>query len=265
MATVFCANCGVELQSGYVFCPECGTKVIRVAQEATPAVGPQPKAMPAASSSSTPLAFQLVRVPRGGGDAVIYPVPPEGLTIGRGAGDLRFEDDDTLCPKHAFVKPEAEGLWVKDLSTTGGVLAQIRGRHLLVDGDVFVAGEQVLRFTSLADRLTEQEFRPYAAQGELMAVATLTRILRNDQDGDVYAIRALPFVLGREEGDVLFAQDRFLSRRHCAIESAAKGLALVDLKSRNGTFIRKGGSLLVGKDEVIMVGQQILRIDVSVR
>jgi pSer/pThr/pTyr-binding forkhead associated (FHA) protein len=100
---------------------------------------------------------------------------------------------------------------------------------------------------------------------------------------DVYYIRKVETVLGRESGDVVFTDDPFLSRRHAAFlvlpsASAAaphqKGsreaqpkkraaIHLVDLGSSNGTFLGLRGETEVRSGDLVRMGQQLFRIDLG--
>ena len=55
--------------------------------------------------------------------------------------------------------------------------------------------------------------------------------------------------------------DRFLSRRHAAIQAGPAGLALADQKSRNGTYVRRGGSLHLNAGDIFLIGRQLLRVE----
>jgi pSer/pThr/pTyr-binding forkhead associated (FHA) protein len=96
---------------------------------------------------------------------------------------------------------------------------------------------------------------------------------------DVYYLRKMETVLGRESGDVVFTEDPFLSRRHAAIRalgrdgaplgppapSAARPdiakFALVDLGSSNGTFLRIRNEIELLPGDQFRVGQQLFRVD----
>src|SRR5262249_43296207 len=95
---------------------------------------------------------------------------------------------------------------------------------------------------------------------------------------DVYYVRKVETVLGRESGDVVFTEDPFLSRRHAAIRvldadrtpasaqpmprgSDSPRFALVDLGSSNGTFLRIRGEIELAPGDQFRVGQQLFRID----
>ena len=98
---------------------------------------------------------------------------------------------------------------------------------------------------------------------------------------DVYYVRKVETVLGRESGDVVFTEDPFLSRRHAAIrvlgrdgapflpsgsagtKSPADGVsfALVDLGSSNGSFLRIRNEIELIPGDHFRVGQQLFRVD----
>jgi pSer/pThr/pTyr-binding forkhead associated (FHA) protein len=107
----------------------------------------------------------------------------------------------------------------------------------------------------------DKDYRRYSAPQERPVRASVVRVLVNGSDGEMYAIRAFPFVLGREEGDVRCGGDRFMSRRHAAVVETPRGLALQDQKSRNGTFVRAGKKVALGNGDVFMVGRQLFRFE----
>jgi len=102
---------------------------------------------------------------------------------------------------------------------------------------------------------------------------------------DVYYVRKVETVLGRESGDVVFTEDPFLSRRHAAIRVLGRdGLplpagakpsvdgrpdplgqvaqfALVDLGSSNGSFLRIRSEIDLFAGDHFRVGQQLFRVD----
>ena len=68
-------------------------------------------------------------------------------------------------------------------------------------------------------------------------------------------------VIGRESADISCPEDRYMSRVHASIEPVAAGLALKDKQSRNGTYIKTSGSIMVGDGDVILVGRQLLKVE----
>ena len=52
-------------------------------------------------------------------------------------------------------------------------------------------------------------------------------------------------MIGRDEGNAVFPQDRFMSRHHASIFSKNGDIYLNDANSRNGSYIRKEGAILL--------------------
>ena len=211
--------------------------------------------------TSTRKRFKIVRLARGGGQSTDYALPDAGLTIGRTGTELSFPEDETVSPRHVEVKAVGGHVEVTDLGSLNGVYVRLRAEYKLSEGDSFVLGDSCFRVSLAPGKFDPIEYRLYAAPLEKPVLATLTRVLGDGRDGEVYAVRALPFLFGREEGDVRCGADRFMSRKHAALQNAATGIVLVDLKSRNGTYVRRRGELLLTEGDVFMVGRQLLRIE----
>ena len=277
-----CPSCKIDLDPQYLFCPECGSTLNLVpdavpnlessAPDAAPstldasgAPSSSPRPRPAPASSQQPRTggrrFRIVRLARGGGSATPFDIPDAGLPLGHDEGGLSFPDDDTVSPRHALVVPAGDHVEVQDLGSLNGLYVRISDAHPLSEGDCFVCGDSVFRASLVAGTFAPAEFKLYAAPAEKPVLATLTRILSDGRDGEVHPIRTLPFVIGREEGDVKLGGDRFLSRRHAAIQAGPAGLVLADQKSRNGTYVRRGGSLLLNAGDIFLIGRQLLRVE----
>ena len=70
-------------------------------------------------------------------------------------------------------------------------------------------------------------------------------------------------VLGREEGDIVFRDDAFMSRRHAAITWNGSRAQLTDLGSSNGTFVRIAGATALKHGDHVRMGDQLLRIELG--
>ena len=67
---------------------------------------------------------------------------------------------------------------------------------------------------------------------------------------------------GRERGDVLFPEDGYVSGLHCRIARGQDGAVyLTDLGSSNGTFIRLRSEPSVASGDMLLMGQQLFRVD----
>ena len=78
---------------------------------------------------------------------------------------------------------------------------------------------------------------------------------------DVRHLAAEETVLGREEGDIVFRDDAFMSRRHAALTWDGRTAKLTDLGSSNGTFVRITGPTPLKHGDHVRMGDQLLRIE----
>ncbi len=79
------------------------------------------------------------------------------------------------------------------------------------------------------------------------------------QDGEWVRLREDRYVIGRVDGDILIPHDGLMSSRHAELvrhetQPGSWRWGLVDLKSRNGTFVRVGKTLLREGTEFLIGG-----------
>jgi pSer/pThr/pTyr-binding forkhead associated (FHA) protein len=80
---------------------------------------------------------------------------------------------------------------------------------------------------------------------------------------DVRYLAGNEVVMGREEGDIVFRDDEFLSRRHAVLRWQSNQCVLDDLKSSNGTFIRLRGPQPLEHGDILRMGDQMFRIELG--
>ncbi|MEM9490376.1 MAG: FHA domain-containing protein, partial [Myxococcota bacterium] len=68
-------------------------------------------------------------------------------------------------------------------------------------------------------------------------------------------------IIGREDGDILYRDDAFLSRRHAVLTQSEGRCMLQDLDSSNGTFLRLRGPAAVGPGDHLRLGDQLVRFE----
>src|SRR5690606_1868039 len=95
--------------------------------------------------------------------------------------------------------------------------------------------------------------------------ARLTQLLANGVDRDVRYLHGAGVVLGREDGEIVFGDDEFLSRRHAVLKWQGGQCVLDDLKSSNGTFVRLRGRQPLESGDVFRMGDQMFRLEIGVR
>jgi pSer/pThr/pTyr-binding forkhead associated (FHA) protein len=220
-------------------------------------------------------------------------------------------EDPYLSPRHVRIAWTGSKLVLRDLGSTNGVflrlvaargmtpqtpLNEARGSAAadagvpgevavpLEDQDLILVGQQVLRFEIIKDG--EVGLGPATEHGTLLfgspAAPRYARLSQRTVEGvtrDVYYVRKVETVLGRESGDVVFTEDPFLSRRHAIVRALgrdgaslapgsrppAEGVqfALVDLGSSNGSFLRIRSEIELAAGDHFRVGQQLFRVDLE--
>jgi pSer/pThr/pTyr-binding forkhead associated (FHA) protein len=104
--------------------------------------------------------------------------------------------------------------------------------------------------------------RTNASASTEAVVARLVTILKDGSEGQVYRISGATTDIGRTEGNILLADDPYLSPRHARISVHDGRLYLRDLGSVNGIFYKIREPTILSNHDVVLLGQQVLRIDI---
>jgi pSer/pThr/pTyr-binding forkhead associated (FHA) protein len=224
---------------------------------------------------------RIVIITKEGTEGASYPLG-ERLDIGRTEGEVIIGDDRYLSPRHARITRRAEPsaseksleFVLIDLASTNGIylrLAKETTRDVtLEDQDLFLVGQQVLKFEVVRD--AEEGLAPATQHGTLVfgtpATPRYARLSQRTVEGvtrDVFHVQKTETVLGREQGDIVFTDDPFLSRRHAAIkfDHEKRRFVLTDLGSSNGTFIQIRGQVTIKSGDQFRIGQQLFRVELS--
>jgi pSer/pThr/pTyr-binding forkhead associated (FHA) protein len=257
-----CASCGSFNPLGTNFCHGCGSRLgaataglaVQGAVEAAPVETPQAGA-------------RLVAVRRDGTDGNAYPITAEQFDVGRSEGDLLF-DDPHMAARHARITYRNGQYVVVPLESRNGIYVRIHQPVELVDGDHVLLGKQVLRFEVPLD--IEKTLRPAVEHGTVFfgtpakpPWGRLRQVTAAGTSRDIYHLTRSEVTLGREQGDVVFSDDEFLSRRHAQLHYRAGHVTVLDLGSSNGTFVRLRGQHLMMPGELIRMGDELLRFEIG--
>jgi pSer/pThr/pTyr-binding forkhead associated (FHA) protein/predicted amidophosphoribosyltransferase len=260
----------------------------------------------AAARASTPRGA-IVLVARDGGEGPAYPLG-ESTDIGRTEGNILLTDDAYISPRHARISLRGQTYFLRDLGSTNGVYVRLPflfggelpgepapgqisaeggvpknvprngaegepanlREHPLKDQDLFLVGQQVLRFEVVKG--AEEGFGVASDNGTLLfgtpASPRYARLVQRTVEGvtrDVFNLRKTETVLGREGGDIVFTDDPFLSRRHAIIrlDAGSRRFSLADLGSSNGTFVRVHDEVCLQSGDQFRIGQQLFRFDLE--
>ncbi len=211
---------------------------------------------------------RLVAILKDGTDGRVYPLDRPSIDIGSREGDVLLADDPYLSSRHARLV-EKGGSWALiDLDSVNGCYLRIRQPQDIQSGDMILIGQQVMRFEVLGD--PELPLGPASERGVLVfgtpEVPRIARLLQYTTEGvgrDVHYLYRDETVLGRENGDIVFTDDPFLSRRHAAIsiDRASNRFVLKDLGSSNGTSLRFRGEQMLTAGDQFRMGRHLFRFD----
>jgi pSer/pThr/pTyr-binding forkhead associated (FHA) protein len=238
-----------------------------------------------------------VLIARDGGEGPSFPLG-ETTDIGRTEGNIVIAEDRYISPRHARISQRQGVFTLRDLESTNGMYVRIpfpRGpdgvvppppppplagsenqasaEQVLTDQDLFLVGQQVLRFEVVKN--AEEGFGVASENGTLLfgtpAAPRYARLSQRTVEGvvrDVFHVRKAETVIGREQGDIVFNDDPFLSRRHCVLRvhgggagQAPRTFAVADLGSSNGTFLQVREEVRLRHGDHFRIGQQLFRFD----
>jgi pSer/pThr/pTyr-binding forkhead associated (FHA) protein len=229
---------------------------------APPGADPQ---RPAAKAS-----LRVTALARDGSRSADFALRPDETRVGKGVGEdeLRL-DDPFVAPLHAAFLFEEGQLSIEDKGTRNGVFLCVAQRFLEV-GDELRIGRQRLRIDRMPRPDSAQAAAPTGGGPQPLWGSPdpgyrmqLVQVLERGGDGDTFPLRLGENQIGRGLGDVSFPGDGYVSGRHATLEVSDEGLRITDLGSANGTFVRLSRRTPVQQGDVLLIGDQLLRIDPS--
>jgi pSer/pThr/pTyr-binding forkhead associated (FHA) protein len=226
----------------------------------------RPPSAPAAVAAAWGTA---VLVNRDGSDGQRYPLTGEYLTFGRAGADIAFDDDRFLARQHARLERGGDGVVkLAPLDSLNGVFRKTDAPLELVDGTTILIGREVLRYERVDPE--ESKVHPLVRHGVALFGSPprepwgrFVQLIPSGGYRDVRHLAGEEIVLGREEGDIVFRDDAFLSRRHAAVTWDGKRALITDLGSSNGTFVRVTAASVLKHADHVRMGDQLLRIELG--
>lgn len=169
--------------------------------------------------------------------------PGAFVDVGRQPGEP-WAEDRRMEPLHARLFPGPGGVVVDDFGLPSGVYTQIIDTIAVEDGDEFKVGQARLALQRVTGR----------GWGQLTVVrhdspAPLTLLLDRDE-----------IIIGRDEGDLTFPNDTFVSGDHCRFIREGNAVYLEDLGSSNGTYIRVRAGQCVAFGGLVLIGHTQFRV-----
>ncbi len=253
-----CRDCSVAVPSGHKFCGTCGA-----------AVPPEIVEMQINyfGTLQTPGRARLILI-RGDSDVdgLSYLLQGTEHVAGRDQGQILFPDDAWMNPRHANFVYENDALMVRDESSVNGVFMRVREPVQLDIGEQFLCGEQLLTLAGPPepDAGPEPDQTYFYATPNRGAPFLLVQVLVGGVPGSVFAARGNTMDIGREDCDVSYPADLFISGKHARVEMGNDGrFTLVDLGSKNGTYVRIKQPRPLQHGDYLFLGRQLLRVEMT--
>jgi pSer/pThr/pTyr-binding forkhead associated (FHA) protein len=257
-AAVNCPQCGHVNVGGNRFCASCGYNLGALAG-ASPSVPAAAAAAPAAAGGVV-----LTALRADGSEAGTFRMPDAPVvSVGRDTGSI-FAGDSYLSPRHATFTKRGGQLFIKDEGSLNGVYLKVRPNEpcLLEFGDVFRIGQEIIRFEELRGQGKSADGVERFGSPAKGYIGRLALVIGRDTTGNAFPVPERGVHCGRERGDILFSEDGYVSGLHCRIARGPDGrVYLTDVGSSNGTFIRLRAERAVGGTDILLMGQQLFRID----
>jgi pSer/pThr/pTyr-binding forkhead associated (FHA) protein len=235
-----------------------------------PAPPPPPKPVtgiskappPAKAPASSKPRARVSAIARDGSRSADFVLVKDETRVGRevGEGEVKLDKDPFIAPQHAVFKFEGQQLVVQDSGTPNGVFLWLKERQL-ESGDELRIGRQRLRIEWMPEEAEQLSDQPVWGSPNPGYSARVVQLLEGGGEGDVFPLKAGENMVGRGTGDVSFPHDGYVSSKHATIIVNDGSLAVKDLGSANGTFVRINGQAPINAGDLLLVGEQILRVD----
>ena len=266
--TLPCPQCGNSVPKNFKFCGSCGFDMTsaQTAAAVDAVEPPQPVAM---DTMATPMATpgaganrgSLVLIRPDGTEGEAFPLS-DTTVVGREAAGP-FASDSYLSPQHAEFAFGGAGLTVRDLNSLNGVYMRIAADAPveLKDGSIFRIGQEILRFEKLAPAENGADGAEQMGSPNPGYVGRVRLVIGREGYGNTYPVPATGMHLGRERGDIIFPEDGYVSGLHCRVHEEGGKIFLTDVGSSNGTFVRIEGQSAVDSGALLLMGQQLFRVE----
>lgn len=251
-----CRSCASGVPTGHKFCGRCGEPV-------------PPDILSARTlffgDMQNPAKAKLILIRGEGMDGVSYHLNAAEHIAGRKSGAILFPEDNYLSPRHANFFYDEGRLHVRDEGALNGVFIRLKEPAVLEDGDVFLAGEELFRIElrEIVGETTSADHTHFFASPRPAAAGRVVQVFEGGRTGIVHSPRDGAVTIGREQCNLNFPNDRFISGRHCRVDLSATTATVTDMQSRNGTYVRVKGQRELTHGDYLFVGRQLLRVEIT--
>ena len=252
-----CKSCSSPVPMKHKFCGTCGAEVPESVKEAQHEYFGELQA---------PGNARLILVRGGEGvEGLSYHLKALEHIAGRSDGQILFPEDSWLSPKHANFLFRDNKLSVKDEGSLNGVYIRVTGSTPIKPGTQFLCGEEVFRLDPApSDTAAPGPDQTYFYSSPKRATTfRVTQVVEGGLDGMSFCSPTETARIGREEVDLNFPEDKYMSSNHARVDAKDGSFTLVDEDSRNGTYIRVDGEQPLQHGDYLFLGRQLLRVEMT--
>jgi pSer/pThr/pTyr-binding forkhead associated (FHA) protein len=223
---------------------------------------PEPPPPPEDKSPFTARLF----IEEGAGAGTTFPITTRETLLGAKA-QVDLSADPFVGPRAATLLFEEERLFLRDEGSKNGVFFKLRDRDpgRLQPGDLFIAGERVLRYDGPVDLAPAMPVPGFlgAARPQEPSIR-VTEVLRGGSTGRICHRKGPVISIGRSGCDLNFPTDQRISARHAEIRIAPDGTTmLADLgTARSGVLLRlrRNEVRQLFDGDALQIGGELLRV-----
>jgi pSer/pThr/pTyr-binding forkhead associated (FHA) protein len=204
-----------------------------------------------------------VRVVRAdGGPEAVIPMRGESMLAGR-SGDITVPDDPFVADPQMRLFFSGARLAVEDIGGGNGVFTRLRSERELSTGAEVRVGRQRLLVEAIPPLVPAEDGSISWGSPDPGARFRLVQMMEGAQRAAAWLLREGDNHIGREQGDVTFPHDGFVSGKHAIIHVAPEHLRIKDLGSSNGTFLRLAAPAFVENGDQFLIGRQLVRVEIG--
>ncbi len=250
-----CTSCMTPVPRGHKFCGRCGAPIPE------DIINLRVKFF---SDMQNPDKARLLLIRGDDMDGLSYHLKAEQHFVGR-QGQIEFPEDAFVSPRHANLFYRDGKLIVRDEGSLNGIYFRVRGTVEVVPGDTFLVGEQLFRLDPAPNSADapDPDGTFFYSSPKYPSLFRLNQILEGGCLGMTVCTRGRALQIGREDGDLNFPGDAYMSAKHATVELRDTKYFLTDHDSRNGTYVRIKSEQALGHGDYLFIGRKLLRVELN--
>lgn len=199
-----------------------------------------------------------------GGPELVVAMGGDELHCGK-RGDIALEDDPFVADTQARFFFSGGRLAVEDVGGSNGVFLRLHGERELPTGGELRLGRQRLLLEPIPPVSPGSGGTVAWGSADAGHCFRMIQVLEGGIRGGAFLLKGGENLLGREAGDITFPGDSFVSGRHAILLVRQERVWVRDVGSSNGTFVRLSAPTLVDDGDHLLIGRELLRIELAGR